>query len=199
MSESILKLKLPNWLLKHVAKSGPIFATREERMDLVVELSRRNILYRSGGPFAAAVFDGNTGALFAAGVNLVVSGKCSAFHAEIVALMAAQKRAGTHDLSSIDATAYELVSSTEPCAMCLGAVQWSGIRRLVCGARGSDAEAAGFDEGEKPRRWMQGLERRGIEVIRDMSREKASRVLQDYRAAGGILYNPRYRSVHPLR
>ena len=112
-------------------------------------------------------------------------------HAEIVTLMAAQQRVGTYDLSSAGLPPYELVTSTEPCAMCLGAVTWSGIRRLVCGARGADAEKAGFDEGEKPSAWPEALERRGISILRDICRDQAVAVLRDYRAAGGIIYNPR--------
>lgn len=75
--------------------------------------------------------------------------------------------------------------------MCLGAVMWSGVRRLVCGARGADAEAVGFDEGAKPAAWPEALERRGILVLRDVCREQAAAVLRDYHASGGIIYNPR--------
>jgi len=165
-------------------------------MGFVIELSRHNVLHGTGGPFAACVFDMNDGSLFAPGVNLVLAGQCSVLHAEIVALMDAQNKAGTYDLSAAGATSYELITSTEPCAMCMGAVTWSGIRRLVCGARGVDAEQAGFDEGEKPPSWVEALERRGIAVRTDVCREKAAAVLKDYCAAGGIIYNPRYRTSH---
>jgi tRNA(Arg) A34 adenosine deaminase TadA len=47
-----------------------------------------------------------------------------------------------------------MVVSTEPCALCLGAIPWSGIRRLVCGARDEDARSIGFDEGEKVPYWI---------------------------------------------
>jgi hypothetical protein len=33
-------------------------------------------------------------------------------------------------------------------------------------------------------------------VRTDVCREKAATVLKDYRAAGGIIYNPRYRRPH---
>ena len=86
--------------------------------------------------------------------------------------------------------AHELVTSVEPCAMCLGAVPWSGVRRLVCGARGEDACAIGFDEGAKPADWVRGLESRGIEVQRDVLRAAAVAVLRRYVEEGGVLYNP---------
>jgi tRNA(Arg) A34 adenosine deaminase TadA len=75
--------------------------------------------------------------------------------------------------------------------MCYGAVVWSGVSRLVCGARKQDAEAIGFDEGPKPENWIAELEARGIHVITDVRREKATAVLRDYVKQGGIIYNSR--------
>jgi len=184
-------LHLPDWLQELVRQANHSFPTVDGRMNFVIELSRLNVRHGTGGPFAAAIFRSDDGSLLAPGVNLVLSGHCSVLHAEIVTIMAAQQKAGTHDLSSAGLPAYELVTSTEPCAMCMGAVNWSGVRRLVCGARGADAEVTGFDEGEKPPAWPETLERRGISVLRDICREQAAAVLRDYRAAGGTIYNPR--------
>jgi hypothetical protein len=61
----------------------------------------------------------------------------------------------------------------------------------MCGARGSDAEAVGFDEGPKPANWITELEQRGIVVIRDIGRTDASMVLQRYVKNGGEVYNGR--------
>jgi tRNA(Arg) A34 adenosine deaminase TadA len=184
-------LRLPDWLKKHTASKKLSLATVEERMSLVIELSRLNVYYKTGGPFGAAIFNMDDGSLLAAGVNLVMTAGSSVLHAEMVATMAAQKKAGTYDLSAGGLPPYELVTSTEPCAMCMGAITWSGIRRLVCGARGADAEATGFDEGEKPPKWKGALERRGILVLQNICRDKAAAVLKDYAASGGIIYNPR--------
>ena len=49
--------------------------------------------------------------------------------------------------------------------------------------------AVGFDEGLKPENWAQAFERRGIEVVRDVRREEAVAVLNEYRERGGIIYN----------
>ncbi len=112
-------------------------------------------------------------------------------HAEIVAIMVAQKIMGTFDLGAAGLPPLELVSSTEPCAMCLGAVVWSGVRRLVCGARDGDARAIGFDEGPKPDDWIAALKARGIAVRRDVGRQAAMGVLKHYVACGGLVYNAR--------
>ena len=190
MNQPAFALHLPEWLEEFVLHEKRSFSTPEERMSFAIELSRLNVQHK-GGPFAAAIFCIEDGSLLASGVNLVLSGGCSVLHGEIVALMAAQKKIGDYDLSSSGSRHYELVTSTEPCAMCLGAVTWSGVQRLVCGARGSDAEETGFDEGEKPHRWVEALEQRGISVLRDICREQAASVLKEYRESGGIIYNPR--------
>jgi tRNA(Arg) A34 adenosine deaminase TadA len=73
--------------------------------------------------------------------------------------------------------------------MCLGAIPWSGIRSVVCGARDEDARSIGFDEGHKPPDWINSLDSRGISVVRDVLREQAKAVLLEYRERGGLIYN----------
>ena len=50
--------------------------------------------------------------------------------------------------SPVGKKSFELFTSCEPCAMCLGASLWSGVKRMVCGATKDDAQAIGFDEGK---------------------------------------------------
>jgi tRNA(Arg) A34 adenosine deaminase TadA len=171
--------------------------TPEARMNFVISLARRNIEEHTGGPFAAAVFDLTTHRLVAPGVNRVTSQNCSSAHAEVMAISIAQKQLQNYDLGAARMPRCELVTSTEPCAMCLGAVPWSGVRALVCGARGEDACAIGMDEGAKPTDWVGELERRGITVTRDVCREAAAAVLNDYLASGGTIYNARQGGQAP--
>jgi tRNA(Arg) A34 adenosine deaminase TadA len=184
-------LRLPGWVEELLAGEDRAYPTVEDRMRLVVGLARENVRRGTGGPFGAAVFERETGRLLTPGVNLVVGSGCSVFHAEMVAIMVAQKILGSFDLGDASVPAYELVTSTEPCAMCLGATPWSGVRGLVCGARDEDASAVGFDEGAKPSEWVPALEGRGITVTRDVLREEATEVLREYAAAGGEIYNSR--------
>jgi len=180
-------LRLPDWIGELIPDPQRIYPTIEERMELVIALSRRNI-ESGGGPFGAGVFSMESGRLIAPGMNLVIPAGCSSMHAEIVALTLAQQQTGCYRLG-MDGARYELVSSTEPCAMCLGAIPWSGVGRLVCGARDEDARAVGFDEGAKPADWLGELARRGIEVVRDVRREAAAAVLRRYVELGGEVYN----------
>ena len=155
-------------------------------MAAVIALAEENV-QRGGGPFGAAVFDCVDGRCVAVGVNRVVAGRCSHLHAEMVALARAQQALGTHDLAT--AGRFVLFTSVEPCAMCLGAVVWSGVARLVCGATGADAEGVGFDEGPKLADWPGALAQRGIRVRRQLLRPRARAVLRAYAAAGGLIYN----------
>ena len=175
------------------------FPTQEMRMALVTTLSQLNIEQGTGGPFGAGIFRTDTHTLVAPGTNLVLSSHSSLAHAEVVAIMMAQQTLGVHDLGADGLPPHELVTSCEPCAMCLGAIYWSGVRHLVCGARGSDAEAIGFDEGPKPQNWTTALEQRGISVKIDIGRSKATQVLQQYVERGGEVYNSRQGSIEPTR
>jgi tRNA(Arg) A34 adenosine deaminase TadA len=181
-------ISLPEWLMELLNRSPKIFPTQEDRMHLITALARENVLQQTGGPFGAGVFDAQ-GYLIAAGVNLVVSSNCSIFHAEIVAIALAQKKLGRYDLSNGGHYVYELMASTEPCAMCFGAIPWSGITRLVCGARDEDARSIGFDEGPKLPNWQEALEKRGVHVFRDVLRCEAVDVLNLYVKEGGTIYN----------
>ena len=184
-------LRLPGWLEESLSDGDRVYPTSGDRMRLAVELSRLNVRHGTGGPFGAAIFEREAGRLLAPGVNLVVGSGCSAFHAEVVAIMVAQKILGTFDLGADNLPSYELVTTTEPCAMCLGATPWSGVRHLITGARDEDARAVGFDEGVKPALWVGALEERGITVERDVLREEAARVLREYAEGGGEIYNSR--------
>lgn len=188
MTMPVVSIQLPDWVEQFLEQSPRIFPGADDRMRFVIELSRRNVRHGTGGPFGAAVFDSD-GRLIAPGINMVVISNCSLLHAETVALACAQKALGRYDIGNGGRLQYDLFATTEPCAMCFGAIPWSGVRRLVCGARDADARAIGFDEGPKLAEWVAALNARGIAVLRDVLRNDAVAVLQEYAAAGGLVYN----------
>jgi tRNA(Arg) A34 adenosine deaminase TadA len=182
-------LQLPRWVDDILPEPDAVYVSHEDRMQLVIALARHNVRSGTGGPFGAGIFDLQTHTLVAPGVNLVVPLNCSVLHAEVVAIIIAQQILGHFDLSEAGSGAYELVTSVEPCAMCLGAVPWSGVRCLVCGARDRDARDIGFDEGSKPVDWQQALQLRGIDTVCDVCRQDAVSVLKEYVQLGGKVYN----------
>lgn len=187
----VLEIHLPGWIDSFLRGYPEYIKSIEERMSFVIEAANLNVSKGTGGPFAAAVFETESGKLVSLGVNLVTSEGLSILHAEMVAFALAQKKIGSYDLGRYDLPAHELVTSIEPCAMCFGAIPWSGVRRVIAGARDSDARRIGFDEGPKMKRWRSELEKRGIATICDIKRELAAQVLLNYSLQGGKIYNSR--------
>ncbi|MDQ6950120.1 MAG: nucleoside deaminase [Mariprofundales bacterium] len=188
-------LELPAWVGDWVvAHPLPQAATDrlsvdQTRMRWVIDLAQEQVARGSGGPFAAAIVDGNSGALVSVGVNVVEASHCALAHAEMVAMGLAQQGEDSFNLAASAHPNCMLYSSSEPCAMCYGALPWSGVGRLVCGAAAADAIAIGFDEGEKPADWIDALAQRGIAVTTDCCREQAVAMLQRYASSQGVIYN----------
>ncbi len=180
-----LNLVLPDWVAPHVA-AWPEAPDDEARMRLVLGLARESVERDGGGPFAAAVFA--EGRVIAVGVNRVLPEQNSLLHAEVLAIMLAEKHFASHNLGAAGLPQMALVSSCEPCAMCLGAILWSGLKRVVSGALRADAEQAGFDEGPVFPASHRYLEARGIELVHGVLREEAREVFDLYRQRGGRMY-----------
>ncbi|MBH0193721.1 MAG: nucleoside deaminase [Nitrospira sp.] len=183
--------RLPSWAVRLAHLQQTPIPIAHDRMRFVIRLAAINLAKKTGGPFGAAVFESTGGRLVAIGINLVESARCSHAHAEMVALANAQQAVGNFDLGAEGMPKHELVTSCEPCAMCYGAIPWSGVKTVLCGARASDAESIGFDEGPKPKKWVAELNKRGISVVRDLCRTNAVAVLQHYKAGGGAIYGTR--------
>jgi tRNA(Arg) A34 adenosine deaminase TadA len=161
-------------------------------MAAVIRFSRLNFEHGTGGPFAAGVFERNSGKLLVIGVNRVMASNCSSAHAEVMALSLAQKLLGTYDLGGPDLSAHQLVVNWRPCAMCFGAVLWSGVRSLVIAGSGPELEEiTGFDEGPVHPDWEAELAKRGIALVDNVLTEEALQVYRDFAASGNIVYNSR--------
>nr|WP_320011506.1 nucleoside deaminase [uncultured Desulfobulbus sp.] len=185
-------LDLPAWATQELAQLPSHIQTVEDRMRAVLNFARLNTEHQSGGPFAAGVFERDTGKLIVIGVNRVVPLNCSSAHAEITALTIAQQILGTYDLGGPGIPAHQLVVNWSPCAMCFGAVLWSGIRSLVIA--GSDQEMmdiTGFDEGPLPDNWRQELANRGISFEEGVLREEALDGFRAFAATNPEVYNGR--------
>lgn len=92
-----------------------------------------------GGPFGALVVRDE--AVVAVGTNRVAADLDPTAHAEVVAIRAACRRLGTFSLAGC-----VLVSSCEPCPMCLASALWARLDTVLYAADREDAAAAGFDD-----------------------------------------------------
>jgi len=181
-------IDLPTWVYEWLAASAPC-RTDEDKMRLVIRLARDNVLRGTGGPFAAAVFHQPGNQLVAVGVNSVERLQNAILHAEVMAIMLAEARLHSYSLRGSGSSYHELITSCEPCAMCLGAALWSGARRIVCGAGREDASGLGFEEGPVFPESYHYLEDRGIEIVHGMLAREARAVFDLYRQQQGLIYN----------
>lgn len=188
MESGFIAITPPDWLTEFTDWEKPL-ASDEDRMRLAIALSRENVERGTGGPFGALIVERDSGKIVAAGTNSVVRLNNSALHGEIVAFMVAQQRLQNFSLSAPGIPAHDLVTSCEPCAMCLGAALWSGVKRVVSGASREDATRLRFEEGPVFPQSYAYLESRGVAFTRNVLREEARAVLEQYRARGGPIYN----------
>ncbi len=184
-------LTLPVWVHDAVDATRA-YASDQDKVALAIELSDGNIQAQTGGPFGAVVF-GPDDRIVAAAVNVVLPQNTSLAHAETMAYMLAQQRLQRARINEDDSGArsgrYTLATSAQPCCQCYGATVWAGIDRLLIGARSEDVMAlTPFDEGPLPTDWIGELQRRGIEVVRDVHRDAACDVLREYGRQGGRCY-----------
>lgn len=187
-----LELDLPAWAVDALNDLPMYFPTVEARMAPVIDFARRNVRERTGGPFASGIYEQGSGRLVVIGVNRVVASNCSAAHAEVMAFSLAQQIVGTWDLGSADLPVHQMVNNWRPCAMCLGATVWSGVRSLVVAGDGPELEAiTGFDEGPAHPDWRHELERRGIDVAQDVLRDEALAAFREFAASRSEVYNAR--------
>ena len=185
-------LDLPDWAVDELNELPVYFPTLSDRMAAVIKFSRMNFQRQTGGPFAAGIFERDTGRLIVIGVNRVVPFNCSSAHAEVMAISLAQKHLGIYDLGAPGLLAHQIVVNWRPCTMCFGAVLWSGVRSLVIAGDGPELEEiTGFDEGPVHPEWRSELDRRGIELVEGVLREEAIEVYKEFAANREFVYNAR--------
>jgi tRNA(Arg) A34 adenosine deaminase TadA len=104
-----------------------------------IELAVENVESGLGGPFAALVVEDES--VLSECTNRVTTVQDPTAHAEITAIRAACKERGDFELDGCT-----LYSTCEPCPMCLGAIYWARLDRVVYAATHTDATEAGFDD-----------------------------------------------------
>lgn len=116
-----------------------IFTEQDRQfMQKAIDLSIENIA-NGGGPFGAVIVC--DGEIVATGANRVTANNDPTAHAEVNAIRAACAKKQSFKLEGC--TCY---TSCEPCPMCLSALYWAGISRIVYGNTKEDAKAIEFDD-----------------------------------------------------
>lgn len=114
--------------------------TIEDRhfMQMAIDLSIENVA-NGGGPFGAVIV--RNGEVLSTGTNRVTANNDPTAHAEVSAIRSACAKEKAFKLTGC--TCY---TSCEPCPMCLSALYWAGVERIVYGNTKDDAKAIDFDD-----------------------------------------------------
>jgi guanine deaminase len=125
-------------------------------MRRAIELSRESV-QQGGGPFGAVVV--LEGRVLGEGRNRVVPDGDATAHAEINAIRNACRAQGSHSLQGA-----VIYTSCEPCPMCLAAIWWARISRIVFANSRDAAANIGFDDAALYSEVSAPLEKRKMKI-----------------------------------
>jgi guanine deaminase len=100
-------------------------------------------------------------------------------HAEVNCIRAASRALGTIFLHGCT-----LYSTTEPCPMCLAAIHWAKIERVVFGATIADAQEAGFSEMRLPAKELARQGQSPLQVEDGLLREECADLFRQWLQSG---------------
>ncbi|HEY7162609.1 MAG TPA: nucleoside deaminase [Acidobacteriota bacterium] len=113
---------------------------REEKfMEMAIALARQGMQSGKGGPFGCVIV--RVDEVVGRGCNEVLAKLDPTAHAEVVAIRDACKNIGNFQLDDC-----EVYTSCEPCPMCLGALYWARVKKVVYANTRYDAAAIEFDD-----------------------------------------------------
>ena len=150
--------------------------SEEELMRLAIEKTREGIA-AGQSPFGSIIVKG--GEVVASTHNTVWRDTDPTAHAEVNCLRAAAKA-----LQTIDLEGCTLYSTCEPCPMCLAAIHWAKVDRVVFGATIDDAATAGFCELHVAAETLAEMGRSPLVVEGGLLREDCATLFDEWKKAG---------------
>ena len=100
-------------------------------------------------------------------------------HAEVTCI-----RAAAAVLKTIFLHGCTLYSTTEPCPMCLSAIHWAKIERVVFGATIADAAEAGFHELFVPAKELAAMGRSPVKVESGLLQAECAALFAEWKQSG---------------
>lgn len=147
--------------------------TDKEYMNLAIELSSKTYY-----PYGAVIVKDNE-IIGRSDADVPVS-KTGFSHAELRAIEDAMEHLGGH-LCAEGGKGVTIYSSCEPCAMCMGAILYTGIDRLVYGATLEDSKECVNEILAKSNDIANACSNRRIEIIPEFQQEEAVKVLKRWK------------------
>jgi guanine deaminase len=137
-----------------------------------IELSRKGSQSGKGGPFGAVIVQNNQ--IVGRGYNQVTSTHDPTAHAEVVAIRDACRNLNTFHLDDCI-----ILTSCEPCPMCLGAIYWAKINHIYYANNRKDAADIGFSDDFMYEEFKLPLKDRKI-PMEPFLREEANKIFQQW-------------------
>lgn len=114
--------------------------TGKDYLKLAIQAGKKGLDNNDGGPFGAIIV--KDGEIISEAHNTVLSDTDPTAHAEINAIRKACKKLNNFHLDGCT-----LYTSSEPCPMCLGAIYWAHLKRVVFITDRKDvADVSKFDD-----------------------------------------------------
>lgn len=151
----------------------------ERLMRRAIKLGRHGMRSGEGGPFGAVIV--KEGAIVGEGWNRVLATNDPTAHAEMEAIRAAARSVGSFTLKGC-----ELYTSAQPCPMCLGAIYWSRLDRVLYGNSVRDTAAIGFDDEVFYRQLTCAPQQRDLPEVQVLA-DEAHVVFREYEAKPGAV------------
>jgi tRNA(Arg) A34 adenosine deaminase TadA len=143
-------------------------------LERAIEIARTSMQENKGGPFGCVIVKDDE--IIGEGYNMVTTDNDPTAHAEIVAIRNACKKLNTFQLTGCD-----IYASCEPCPMCLGAIYWARVSKVIYANTRHDAAAVEFDDDFIYKEISADINKRRIPFIH-YPHPKAKEVFDDWMA-----------------
>ena len=143
----------------------------EKFIDIAIELSKKAFY-----PYGAIIV--KDGQIIGRSDAEVPVSKTGFSHAELRAIEDAMEHLGGY-LCAEGGKGCTIYSSCEPCAMCMGAILYTGIERLVYAATLEDSKECVNEILAKAEDVASSCKNRKIEIVKELHRDKAAEILKN--------------------
>jgi tRNA(Arg) A34 adenosine deaminase TadA len=141
-------------------------------MQCAIEMAEMGMQENAGGPFGAVIVKNDL--IIGEGYNSVTSTNDPTAHAEVLAI-----RNACRTLQSFQLEGCTIYTTCEPCPMCLGAIYWARLAKVVYACQREDAASANFDDKFIYDELSHPLNKRQI-MFKQMMREEALVLFQKW-------------------
>lgn len=145
----------------------------EDYMKLAIDLSSKAYY-----PYGAIIVKNNK-IIGRSDTNTCIS-KSKFSHAELRAIESCIQELGGH-LCAEEGSGVTIYTSCEPCAMCMGAILYTGIERLVYGATLEDSKECVNEIIAHSKEIASICQNRKIEIISEYMRDDAKKILTEWK------------------